>query len=991
MHVFRSFFLVFFLLILQIVSAQEPVYRHYTSQNGLPSSEVYDAIQSEEGYVWFATNYGVARFDGLNFKIFDRQDGLLRNTIFNVQKDPSGRIWFNAFNGTLAYWDGKTIQPYKNNDQLSSYIKSLGIKTTVFVSYDIKSDGSILFDLYGKGLHRIMMDGSISVMKKPEDSAFFDLNLLENGKVLFSSATIMNPPTLRVVNGDSITVTDKPIIGNVFLSAVLHRSFHISDMVFFSYNNVLTKIQNGKSEIVYQFDYRISSLKMDKSGRLWVGTINGGVFMFDNYAKNVTPHNYLKGNSISSIYFDHEDGIWVTSTNNGVFYYPTLNINKYIIETELASNRINAIEIDPHGRIWLGLDRGILLSIDTNRQSRIYEVDKKNEVVISRLKWDSQRNLLLIGTNVNLYYLDNEVIKPYKDNYVSKTSGNARSFSAIMDIVQNEKTGDFWIGKYNGITRFSNNGVVTYNSLEESGFDERAEAIAVDESGTIMIGSLNGLWQYKNGKFIHFDTINPILGERITMIKMLHDTLLLGTRGNGLLILTSDSLYQLTRLNGLPGNSINTLTVGKEIIFAGTNQGVCILKRKDIVSRPDIVTITASSGLTSNEISAICQRGNMIYVGTSEGLNMFSLSSLKPSVTHFPLVITKITVDENPIDLKGDLKINFKDNAIEIDYFAISFRNKGKITYQHRLVGLNDEWIENQLTSAQFPYLPPGNYIFEVTARNLNGDWNPVPSRLSFIVLKPYWQTWWFISILVIVLATALLIIYKLRINVVRRKNQMLQDIYKYQQEALIGQMNPHFLFNALNTVQRYILENDKIASSKYLSKFAGLMRKTLENSQNKQISIKSEMDALNLYLELESARFKNKFEFSIEAGLDFDPAETMIPVFIIQPLVENSIWHGLMINDKPGILKVLFERQQNDLLCKVIDNGIGRKAAALVGNNKDKQSLGISIIRKRLNLLNTQEKKQIQIQYTDLINEAGVASGTEVIVYFPQFFNEIL
>ncbi len=991
MHVLRSFFLVWFLLILQIVSAQEPVYRHFTSQNGLPSSEVYDAVQSEEGYMWFATNFGVARFDGLNFKIFDRQDGLPRNTIFNVQKDPSGRIWFNAFNGTLAFWDGKNIQPYKNNHQLSSYIKSLGIKTTVFVSYDIKSDGSILFDLYGKGQHRIMMDGSISVVKKPEDSAFFDLNLLENGKVLFNSSTIIDPPTLRVINGDSVTVTDKPINGNIFLTAVLHRSFHVKNQVFFSYNNVLTRIQNGKSEIVYQFDYRISSLKMDSFGRLWVGTINGGVFMFEDYTKKTKPHNYLKGNSISSIYFDHEDGIWLTSTNSGVFYYPTLSINKFTIERELASNRINAMEIDPAGRIWLGLDRGLLLSIDTNRQSRIFEVDKKNEVMISRLRWDHQRNLLLIGTNINMYYLDNEVIKPHKDNYISKKTGGTKSFSAIMDITQNEKTGDFWIGKYNGITCFTKSGDVVYNSLEESGFDERTEAIDVDKSGSILIGSLNGLWQYQNGKFTHFDTISPMLGERITMIEMLHDTLLLGTRGNGLLILTPDSLYQLTRLNGLPGNSINTITVGQELVFAGTNQGVCILKRRDIVSSPDVITITASSGLTSNEVSTICLHDNMVYVGTSEGLNMFSLTSLKPSLTHFPLVITKITVDEIPFDIQSDLKINFKDNAIEIDYFAISFRNKGKITYRHRLIGLNDEWIENQLTSAQFPYLPPGKYIFEVTARNLNGDWNPVPSQLSFIVLKPYWQTWWFISLLVIALATALSFVYKLRINVVRRKNQMLQDIYKYQQEALIGQMNPHFLFNALNTVQRYILENDKIASSKYLSKFAGLMRKTLENSQNKQISIKSEMDALNLYLELESARFKNKFEFTVEAGVGFDASVTMIPVFIIQPLVENAIWHGLMINDKPGLLKVLFERQQNDLLCKVIDNGIGRKAAALAGNNKDKQSLGISIIRKRLNLLNTQEKKQIQIQYTDLINEAGVASGTEVIVYFPQFFNETI
>ncbi|NOU46128.1 MAG: histidine kinase [Bacteroidales bacterium] len=988
MQFYRQHLTLILLLIFNFVSAQEPVYRHFTNQNGLPSSEVYDVIQSEEGYLWFATNFGVVRFDGLNFRVFDKQDGLPENTIFNVQKDPSGRIWFNAFNGKLAYWDGKQIHPYKNNRQLSEYINSTGLTTTIFISYDIQRDGSILFDLYGKGLHRVKEDGSISPEKKENDACFFDLKLIENGRVLFNSPTNNTLlPRLRILNGDSTTIVQHQLCESSLINSMLIRSIHYQNTVYFSYNHQLIQISSTAGEKVYPFDYRISALKIDNQGRLWVGTINGGVFMFDDLTLKSKPVNYLKGNSISNIYFDHEDGIWISSTNNGVFYYPTLNITKFNMDSKLNANRIIDIESDSEGHIWLGLEHGYLLSVDPDQSTQLYQIDQQKEAVISFIKWDDIQKRLLIGTNIDLYYLKNGTIKSHPNTYKTHDKNQMSGFSAIMDIALNKITGDFWLGKYTGISNLTRNGDVTFMSRYETGFDERVETIEIDDRGTIWLGSLHGLWQYKNNSFYHLDSLNQLLGERITAIKAMNDTILLGTRGNGLLVLTKDSLYQYTTANGLSGNSVNSLAISPGLIFAGTNQGVSTIERKALVSKPMIQVITVTNGLTSNEVTSMYLKNNKVYVGTSEGLNIFNLASLVPPKIHFPLVITNMSVKGTSVEIQDSLEIEFEDNAIEIDYFAISFRNKGKITYRHRLIGLNDAWIENKLTSAQFPYLPPGKYVFEVSALNLSGDWNPKPTRLSFVVLKPYWQTWWFISFMIILIGSILWASYILRLRAIRRKNKMLQDIYKYQQEALIGQMNPHFLFNALNTVQRYILENDMIASSRYLSKFAGLMRKTLENSQNKVISIHNEMEALNLYLEVEAARFKNKFGYEVIAEPGFNPFTTVIPVFIIQPLVENAIWHGFMTSKRYGKLKILFVRENDGLLCRVIDNGIGREEAAKLGNNDDNQSLGISIIQKRLNLLNLNEKKKAYIHYIDLKDENGKAAGTKVVVSFPQFF----
>ncbi len=987
MRVSKTFFILIFGLSQLIVLAQEPVYRHYTSQNGLPSSEVYDVLQSEEGYIWFATNYGVVRFDGLNFRVFDKQDGLPENAIFNMQKDDSGRIWFNTFNGSLAYWDGEKIQPYKNNNKISAYIQSMGLTTTVFVSYDIQPDGSLLFDLNGKGLHLINDAGTIQLKKQKEDAAFFDLILLPNGKVLFNSSSTITEPTIRLIQGDSIFQVTRLFDNSAYKNNNLFRATHRNGVVYFTYNNLLIRAKGNKSELVYRFKYRIVDVQFDKSGGMWIGTINGGAFHFKDSNFTVLPENYLNGNSISKIFFDHEEGIWLTSTNNGIFYYPSLNITKYDMESSgLPSNRINDIEIDPSGKIWLGLGRGQLVSINTDNTIKTYHIETDQEAFISKIKWNKPLNRLLIGTNIDLYYFENGSIKLHPNIFSNKIGGR-KKFSAIKDIALNYHTGDFWLGKYTGITKLSSSGKVMYMSALESNFNERVEAIELDSNGTVWMGTLHGLWQFKNAKFTQLTSRYSLLSERITVIKSINDTIVMGTRGNGLLILTKGSMFQFTTANGLPGNSIDALTISPNLIIAGTNQGVFTINRKNMISDPKIRTITTSNGLSSNEITSLHLKENSILIGTSEGLNILDHTALMPRSNHFPLFFTKLTIDESPVNIENNLQIKFEINSIEIDYFAISFHNKGKIIYRHRLLGLHDEWFENQHTGAQYPYLPAGKYTFEVSAKNLNGEWNPNPITLSFEIIQPFWQTWWFYSLIAIMLVMIIYLVFRLRIKAIRNKNQLLLDIYRYQQEALIGQMNPHFIFNALNSLQRYILENDKVASNKYLSKFSGLMRKTLENSQNKEISIQAESDTLQLYLEVEASRFKNRFNFELIIGEGFDPKTTMIPVFIIQPLVENAIWHGLMNSEKLGLLQIQFTRSSNDLQCMIVDNGIGREAAAAISNRKDKKSLGISIIQNRIKLLNTQENREINIQYTDLKNESGMATGTEVIVSFPHYF----
>jgi two-component sensor histidine kinase len=446
----------------------------------------------------------------------------------------------------------------------------------------------------------------------------------------------------------------------------------------------------------------------------------------------------------------------------------------------------------------------------------------------------------------------------------------------------------------------------------------------------------------------------------------------------------------LEEIDGLASNAVSSLAYNAQYIIVGTNAGLTLLKRGWSPRHVEIRSFDVNSGLLSNEINGVDVDGNLLYLATANGLHRAQLTDFEKLHGHIPIYLTEVSVNQKNIPISSSLEVPFSDNNIQFDYFALSYRNRGKQTYRHRMSGIEDEWVVNQKTTAQYPYLPAGNYVFEVSVRNELGEWNPEPARIAITILKPYWAKTWFLVLISLIIIAVISLLFFWRIKVVNRRNKLLYDINWYQQEALINQMNPHFLFNSLNTIHRYVLQNDRMASSRYLTKFATLMRKTLDNSQDKFISIAKEVDALKLYLELESARFKDRFQFSIEVEPSIPQEKVMIPVFIIQPIVENAIWHGLMHSDKPGLIDIKFNRiNGKNLVVSVRDNGIGREESEKIrASNKSNQrkSLGLAIIKRRIELINTQERSNIKITYNDLKNADRSCSGTEVIVHFPNF-----
>jgi LytS/YehU family sensor histidine kinase len=246
---------------------------------------------------------------------------------------------------------------------------------------------------------------------------------------------------------------------------------------------------------------------------------------------------------------------------------------------------------------------------------------------------------------------------------------------------------------------------------------------------------------------------------------------------------------------------------------------------------------------------------------------------------------------------------------------------------------------------------------------------------------------WVLIGGFALIAAVTALLVNRYRFRSQQRIAAMNHTISELNQTNLRQQMNPHFIFNTLNSIQYYVFQNDKIASNNYMTKFASLIRKTLENSRHTEISIKEELDALRLYLELEELRFKEKFEWTIRVDEDIDTLAYKIPTMLVQPYVENAITHGLMNKENgKGLLNVELQFQKDHILCTVEDNGIGRARAMEIKQQKNNnhQSMGTNITESRLKLVNELYGKQMNVIYTDLMDDIGEPAGTKVEINIP-------
>ncbi len=980
--------LVFFLLAFRLLMAQTPTFRTYTIEQGLPSSEVYQVYQDSRKYIWVASNNGVSMFDGHTFRNFEMQDGLPENTIFEIIEDHEGRVWFVSFPFQLSYYHKDSVFPYRYNNLLKQVAGrgAVPLKGSVLIT----RDGGVMFGLLDIGLFHISPRGEINRAFSDDQTLKNSIEIIEFEDRLLTS---MNYDMKELVQ---IRLRTRDLNTNYDFQ----RSTTYSHGEFYSYQAPNRDVYCAQNEFLIHFKTngevtkiaatgRIIWLGGDTEGNLWVGYEKKGVHRYHGGDLNNAPDiHYLDGLTVSSVLNDTEGGIWFSTLGAGIYYLPNDCFMNYDTRHGLSSERVNCIVLYK-GRVVAGTNDNFINVLDKG-VIRSYELPKIAGAIYTLANYKD--SLLWIGSKTYLYsYLfkrENKLERFINNHkFIEKVFSESRNNFSIKEI--HPVSGNLiYLGESRSFSILKDDRII-YNSFLDDKIELRIEAIADEGDDSYLLGAFNGLWRWDKGVFQFLGVKNPIFTNRITEIIISNDGKykVYGTKGAGVIVEKDDKFYTITKTDGLSSNSITSMLIVGSTLWIATNYGLNSVDLHSVTRKnPHITVIRAQDGLFSNEINQITGDSNHIYIASNQGLTVFTPSKFLNPVEPPPVYITAVNIMNKHTKLLPSYKLSYNKNFITVSFNGISFRHGNNLEYRYRLKGLNDRWISTTNSQVDFAFLPPGQYEFQVYALAGVGLENPRPKSIQFIIHPPLWRTWWFLPLALLLLLSMIFGVYRRRLSQIKARHKLETSIDLYRQQSLTRQMDPHFVFNSLNSIQSYIIKNDRISASSYLSKFSKLMRLILSNSQSSDVLLQDEIHALNLYLELESLRFQHKFEYELRVDPDIDLNITYIPAFLIQPFVENAIWHGIMHLEEQGRITIDFIHNEDQIVCTIEDNGVGRLRSKAIKNETGRQrpSFGINLVESRLELLSGVYNMNMKVVFIDLQNEKGEAAGTQVIVNLP-------
>lgn len=531
--------------------------------------------------------------------------------------------------------------------------------------------------------------------------------------------------------------------------------------------------------------------------------------------------------------------------------------------------------------------------------------------------------------------------------------------------------------------------------------------------GSLLFGSNRGLLVLSKDTLVRTSIKNA--GQRnLNITDMRRDAsgnIWISTIGDGILVCSfqrGDTLVlkeQLTKEHGLPSLAYLQLLIDRDnIVWAAGYNGITRIE----TTRDNqffLSTFGKNQGFLPERFHTIRMKQDatgIIWVATSSGLLKFDPAAIDRAM--YPaLVLNGITLSgqkDSSAGMQNGTRLPFQSNSLSFRYTGIYFSDPSAVQYAYRLAGLDSNWIAAGTDQqADFQHLSPGNYSFEVKAAAGTNRWSKIVSY-DFTIEPPFWQRWWFIAAVGLTILGIIYAINRKWIRNIRKraeeKSSIQQQIAENKQKATEArlqsmrlQMNPHFLFNALNSIQQMILAGDETVATRCLSKFSRLLRLVLIHSDKEKVTLREELETLQLYVDIESLRFKDRFEYYITCNTAIDQDETMIPTLLIQPFVENAIWHGLMHKEGQRRLQIHFTEEGNDMLvCVIEDNGIGRKASRSIRENSSHENKhtgkGITIAAERLKIFGERSDSGCSLDITDMQDNQGNPEGTRVMIKFP-------
>lgn len=937
------------------MEGQHPYFYTLNDEDGLPSNEVYQVIQDDFGFIWIGCDAGLYRYDGFNFQSFQNSKQSSRS-ISNLKKDQNGTIWCQNFTGQLFHVASDSLALFHDASKESRHFPSYTIdsKNRVWIAND---KNILILDKSGKTIKKL----DAITLNLPE-CIFNDIEFSPN-KMIYVGTNIKYQIEINPNNFNS----KKQAIDKIFS---LKNNF-------IELNNQLYQIKETNPERKYYLTEITSNgqgkeipLPMKEGGfnyfisdfqEFWLLCNSDGIYVLDKEGKRIANYTVLfEGQKISNSFIDKEGNLWVTSLQDGIFIIPEFSIG--VINTNnsiLKDNNISSLHLNENGNIHFGTYSGLVYSYNP-----------------------SNNFLELLADNTENKYRAVRCIQTIEEKeFVARGLFCIRQNGKEVNISELNNCRDFIIdGEL--IYYITNDRLGYYDLSLKKNFvlrEKGGRKLALEKSNnTIFYGCDDGLFQFKNGEISELKNKNKSIF--ISDLYLDKNVVWMATHQHEIFKYLNGKIeiFELNLKENIGG--IKTLLVKQDHLIYADENGLNIIHLKTNQKR----NINFYDGLAYKEINDILLLEDKIYLATLKGLVLLPLNLSNENKIPPSIDILKVSAGSKVFDDWKNIEVDYGNQNLKIKFISTAFRSRGKFYYQYRVNNYSNQWIKLSSTTPEvtIPFLPSGDFIFEVVAVNEDGIISTESAKINIHVNAPYWEKWWFYTLLFLLSAGIVFIISIFRIRYLKQKARAKNKVLLSQLTALKAQMNPHFLFNTLNSIQALILEKDIKSANYYLSRFSTLTRKILAASDSNSISLEEEIAILELYLEMEKLRFGDDFKYEIKNKAD---SHLQIPSMIIQPYVENALKHGLLHKKGEKFLSIRFEKNANKLICQIEDNGVGREKAMEIKNRQKQQhvSFASQAIEKRIALLNESRSEKIILKIIDK-KEVEVAMGTLITIEIP-------
>lgn len=1027
-----------FLGLVQELTGQQEKYIRYTMADGLPTNYVYGVVEDDEGYIWAYTENGLAKFDSYEFKVYTTADGLPDNDVVQAIMDKQGRIWLHTYRGEIAYWSKDSIVVYGNQ-----YGNPVWIQKSGAGQVKLRTTTGFYQSTAGEHLEQrtpLVIDALIWEVIEPyyHLDTILPADTVQQEQILFlrdlrvdhhQGGKIRQYRVHKKLVFDELVgiyYSSLPAAGEYCLSLpklgklYLHRegktlSFEVPKITasttspYVSPDGDYVLLQEGKGRFVW-VDLKTGGHKtVDFSN--WVTDLDEGLihYLSPHFIEGEVQFSYSgglfrlnrEGAFLEHLVFeelrqdfellnstiDRKGNIWIGSRDGGLFFLPV--------------SRRNAVPILPEDKQLYSYDyiiptlTGDVLAYSYYAQlfelqgKRLHEIWAPAEAQRSRGIAATDLGVLISG-GFNGQMLEHRsgdwLVQPFGQRYSSQLVNEYPGFTNLRNIfnfVYDRTSSELitvYMGRIVSAMRISAAGSMT---VTQSFLYSQAE-ICAGQSGGVWVTNATEVSRYEKGKMCQVAALP--FESNVTSMYASGRYLWLGSQSDGLWRMDTSG-QQLQQL--APYRHIYTIRPGYEegTLLLSTQEGL-VVWQIDPAGGYAREHYTTNDGLPLNEVrDAVAVDARYLYLATYKGIWRIDRQyQQQQAMRDQDFSWQGIWVNGQQIPVDNQLDLAYDQNDLSIHYRLLHYASAGNITYHTKLEPAEEVWQTSKERSRNYLNLASGTYRFLAKATNGYGQtlsMTPLP-----IEIRP---AWWqrritrFLAVFLLLMTLSVILWRRdQRQRAEYEVNKALDErIADLQLSALRAQMNPHFVFNALGAIQYFIQVSDVEAADAYLTRFAKLMRKYLNSSRERLITLSDEIELLTLYTELEELRFEDKFRTHFHLSENINPASYYLPSMLLQPLVENAIIHGLNERDDgQGRLDILFTTTEDqELCCTIQDNGIGREKSA---QNKriGHQSKGMHLIKDRIDTLEASGVARITIAVTDAFPQDLDYKGTKVCIY---------